>query len=71
MGRGVNPLKILDATTDSKTGELAMFSTPVSIEKIGDAETLGLVRMGSSDTQMGRKLVVTVPVEQVRRTEGV
>ena len=70
-GRGVNPLKVLDTATESKTGELAMYSTPVSIEKIGDAETLGLVRMGGSDTQMGRKLVVTVPVEQVRRTEGV
>lgn len=70
-GRGVNPLKILDATTEVKTGELAMYSTAVSVEKIGDAETLGLVRMGGNDTQMGRKLVVTVPVEQVRRTEGV
>ena len=70
-GLGVNPLKVLDGTTESKTGELAMYSTNVSIEKIGDAETLGIVRMGQSDTQMGRKLVVTVPVDQVRRTEGV
>lgn len=69
-GLGVNPLKVLDATTEAKTGELAMYSTQVSITKVGDAERLGLVRMGGSDTQMGRKLVVTVPVEQVRRTEG-
>jgi anaerobic selenocysteine-containing dehydrogenase len=70
-GLGVNPLKILDAKTDAKTGELAMYATRVNVKRVGAAEGLGLVRMGASDTQMGRKLVVTVPVEQVKRTEGV
>jgi molybdopterin-containing oxidoreductase family iron-sulfur binding subunit len=71
-GLGVNPLKILDATTDTKTGELAMYSTRVNVTRIGASEPLGIVRMGagSGDSQVGRKLVGTVPVEQVRRTEG-
>lgn len=71
-GLGVNPLKILDATTDAKTGELAMFSTRVTVKKIGEADALSIVRMGtgSGDSQAGRKLVVTVPVEQVKRSEG-
>jgi len=71
-GLGVNPLKILDATADTKTGELAMFSTRVTVKKIGEADSLSIVRMGtgSGDSQAGRKLVVTVPVEQVKRSEG-
>ncbi len=69
---GENPLKILDATTDAKTGELAMYSTQVSVKRIGPSDPLGIVRIGagSGDSQAGRKLVGTVPVEQVRRTEG-
>ena len=70
-GLGVNPLKILDGTREAKTGELAMYSTRVQVKRVAPAEKLGIVRMGGSDTQAGRKLVVTVPVEQVRRTEGV
>jgi len=71
-GLGVNPLKILDATVDAKTGELAMFSTRVTVKKIGEADSMSIVRMGagSGDSQAGRKLVVTVPVEQVKRSEG-
>lgn len=70
-GLGVNPLQILDATTEEKTGELAMYSTRVNVTRIAGAETLGIVRLGGSDSQAGRKLVGTVPLEQVRRTEGV
>lgn len=70
-GLGINPLKILDVVTESKTGELAMYGTRVKVASIGGAERLGVVRMGSSDTQMGRKLVGTMSVKQVHRTEGV
>jgi len=72
-GLGVNPLKILDKTADSKTGELAMYSTRVTVTAIGEPDALSIVRMGTGagDSQAGRKLVVTVPVEQVKRTEGV
>ncbi|NOX77020.1 MAG: molybdopterin-dependent oxidoreductase [Gammaproteobacteria bacterium] len=69
-GLGVNPLKILDATRETKTGELAMYGTQVQVTRVAPPERLGIVRLGSSDTQAGRKLVVTVPVEQLRRTEG-
>ena len=69
-GLGANPLKILDAAADAKTGELAMFATRVSIKRVAGPEQFGLVKAGGSDTQAGRKLVVTVPVEQLRRTEG-
>lgn len=71
-GLGVNPLSILDATSDSKTGELAMFSTRVTVKKMGEADSLSIVRMGtgSGDSQAGRKLVGTVSVEQLKRSEG-
>jgi anaerobic selenocysteine-containing dehydrogenase len=66
--RGVNPLKILTAVTDSKTGELAMYATRVKISKTGKQETI--VRMGESDTQHGRRLVRTVSAKVIKRTEG-
>ena len=71
-GLGVNPLSILNATTDTKTGELAMYSTQVDVTRLGPSDPLGIVRIGagSGDSQAGRKLVVTVPVKQVRSTEG-
>ena len=71
-GLGVNPLSILDATSDTKTGELAMFSTRVTVKKMGEADSLSIVRMGtgSGDSQAGRKLVGTVSVEQLKRSEG-
>lgn len=68
-GLGVNPLKILGLETESKTGELAMYATRVKVSKTGDKDVV--VKMGGSDTQMGRKFVVTIPVDQLRRTEGV
>ncbi|HEX21807.1 MAG TPA: molybdopterin dinucleotide-binding protein, partial [Chromatiales bacterium] len=69
-GIGANPLKIIDTARDSKTGELAMYATRVSIKRVAGSEQFGLVKAGGSDTQAGRKLVVTVPAEQLRRTEG-
>jgi anaerobic selenocysteine-containing dehydrogenase len=68
-GRGVNPLKILSPLQEKKTGELAMAATRVSISKTGKYEQV--VHMGASDTQMGRRLVVTIPADQLRRTEEV
>ncbi len=42
------------------------------MKSVGPADSLSIVRMGtgSGDSQAGRKLVATVPVEQLRRTEG-
>jgi len=66
--RGVNPLKILNPTKEEKTGELAMYATRVSVANTNQSEVV--VKMGSSDTQAGRRLVVTMPVEQYQRSEG-
>lgn len=65
---GVNPLKILAPEQEQKTGELAMYATKVKIVNTGKKDIV--VKIGATDTQMGRKMVGTVPVEQVRRTEG-
>lgn len=67
-GRGVNPLKILSPVRESKTGELAMFSTRVKLAKAG--RNGKLVKMGGSEIQVGRKLVATVTADVFRRTEG-
>lgn len=69
---GQNPLTILDATTDVKTGELAMYSTQVNVTRIGPSDPLGIVRIGagSGDSQAGRKLVVTVPAKQTSGKGG-
>jgi len=67
-GLGVNPLKILAPQPENKTGELAMYATKVSIAKTDDKGVI--VKIGGTDTQMGRKLVGTVSVDQLRRTEG-
>ena len=67
-GLGVNPLKLLNPTKEEKTGELAMYATRVNVSATGDDEVV--VRLGASDTQAGRRFVVTVPVDQYQRTEG-
>lgn len=67
-GRGVNPLKILSPARERTTGELALYGTRVQIEKAGRSEIL--VKMGGSETQVGRKLVATVTADVFRRTEG-
>ena len=66
--RGVNPLKLLNPVKEEKTGELAMYATRVNASPTGDREVV--VRLGASDTQVGRKFVITVPAKQVNRTEG-
>ncbi|WP_455206601.1 molybdopterin-containing oxidoreductase family protein [Kaarinaea lacus] len=67
-GRGANPLKLLNPVKEETTGELAMYATRVNASPTGQKEVV--VRLGSSDTQAGRRFVVTVPVEQYQRTEG-
>lgn len=77
-GRGVNPYTILADVRDRKTGELALSATRVNVSlarKIDRGYHLGtgldrLVVMGGSETQVGRKLVVTVTADQFERTEG-
>ena len=68
-GLGVNPLKLLSPVKEEKTGELAMNATRVNVTKTGAKDVV--VKLGSSDTQHGRKLVVTVPVDRYQRTEEV
>ena len=67
-GRGANPLKLLNPVKEETTGELATYATRVNASPTGQKEVV--VRLGASDTQAGRRLVVTVPVEQYQRTEG-
>ncbi|MFV2055460.1 MAG: molybdopterin-dependent oxidoreductase [Thiohalomonadales bacterium] len=67
-GIGVNPMKLLAATTDEKTGELAMFATRVNVTNTKVNEVV--VKLGASDTQMGRKFVQTISAKQLNSTEG-
>lgn len=66
--RGVNPLKIVSAVTEEKTGETATHATRVRITKTG--KTGQLPRLGGSDRQVGRRLVATVSADVFRKTEG-
>lgn len=64
-GRGVNPLKMLAAKTDAQTGELAFCATQVTVKNTGRNQEL--VKMGGSESQVGRKLVGTITADQLRR----
>lgn len=66
--RGVNPLKIVSAAADEKTGEIATHATRVRITKTGKSSQLP--RLGGSDRQVGRRLVGTVTADVFRKTEG-
>ena len=70
QGRGVNPLKILGAVRDAKTGELAHHATRVQVTRIADQAGDKLVKLGGSESQLGRKLVATVTAAVYARTEG-
>jgi len=65
---GINPMQLLSPESDSKTGELALYSTRVSVSNTNKHEVL--VRLGSSDTQLGRRFVRTISAKQLSRTEG-
>ncbi len=64
-GRGVNPLKMVAVETDSHSGEIALCATRVTVENTGRNEEL--VKMGGSESQVGRKLVGTITADQLRR----
>jgi len=64
-GRGVNPLKMVAVATDQNTGEIALCATRVTVENTGRNEEL--VKLGGSETQVGRKLVATITADQLRR----
>lgn len=64
-GRGVNPMKMVATATDAATGELAFCATAVSVEATGRNEEL--VKLGGSESQVGRKLVGTITADQFRR----
>lgn len=67
-GRGVNPMVLVDPLRDAKTGELALYGTRVRVSNAGRSEQL--VKMGSNETQLGRRLAVTITADQFRKTEG-
>jgi molybdopterin-containing oxidoreductase family iron-sulfur binding subunit len=67
---GVNPLKILDPLFDEATGELAIYATRVVIKKTEQHERL-IKDEGATNTQQGRKLVVTVAADQAELTKEV
>lgn len=70
-GVGVNPMSIVSASQDKKTGEIAHHATTVQVTRVGDASYDDqLVIMGGSDTQVGRKLAATVTADVFERTEG-
>ncbi len=66
---GVNPLNILNLNSDAKSGELALNGTLVSVSKTGDSDKV--VKMGNDGSQAGRRMVVTISADVLRRTEGV
>lgn len=78
QGRGVNPFALLADVRDSRTGEPAHSATRVSVSLVRKANKGyhngsgmdRLVVMGGSETQVGRKLVVTVTADRFERTEG-
>jgi len=66
-GRGVNSLKILNPLMEKRTGELATHATRVKVANAHRKEPL--VKMGSSEVQVGRKFVRTISSSVLRRTE--
>lgn len=62
QGVGVNPFMLLNPVFEKDTGELAMFGTRVSVKKTGTSEII-VKDEGPVNTQMGRKLVVTLPAD--------
>ncbi|NNM83202.1 MAG: molybdopterin-dependent oxidoreductase [Burkholderiales bacterium] len=61
-GVGVNPFAILNPVFEKDSGELAMFATRVSVRKTAESEQI-VKDEGPVNTQMGRKLVVTLPAD--------
>jgi molybdopterin-containing oxidoreductase family iron-sulfur binding subunit len=73
-GLGANPFRILDPIFDRKTGEMALYATPVKVTKTG--KKVNVVRdegwkSGNLKTQSGRKLVVTLAADKAKLSEEV
>ena len=74
-GVGVNPFRILAPKFDAETGELATYSTRVSVTKVADRGPIvtlahgDLVLESNTSTQAGREIVKTVTAKQFNRTE--
>lgn len=66
---GVNPLKLISAEVEARSGELAMYGTRISLVATGKKDRI--VRMGGSDTQQGRELVRTISNRQANNEEDV
>jgi len=67
-GAGVNPMKILEPVFEGSTGEIAMYATRVKIRKTN--ERVNVVkdegwRPGAINTQLNRKIVVTMAASKV------
>ena len=68
-GYGVNPLKILDPVFEKATGELAMYATRVKIRKTDGSKAVVKDegwRPGAVNTQLNRKIVVTMAADKVK-----
>ncbi|HHH36717.1 MAG TPA: molybdopterin dinucleotide-binding protein [Gammaproteobacteria bacterium] len=68
QGRGVNPLKILEPVVEGRTGELALTATRVQVSRAQTRKAM--VRLGGSESQLGRRIVATVSADVFERTEG-
>jgi len=58
----------LNPLMERRTGELASYATRVTVTNIHKTDKL--VKMGSSEVQVGRKFVRTISADSLRRTEG-
>ncbi len=66
--RGVNPIEILPVAEDKRSGELALNSTRVRLERKGaDGK---LVKMGVRTEELGRGIVQTITPEEFERIAG-
>ncbi len=68
-GYGVNPLKILDPVFEKATGELAMYATRVKLRKTDGSKAVVKDegwRPGAVNTQLKRKIVVTMAADKVK-----
>ncbi len=71
-GRGANPLDLLPHIEDAGTGEIALNSTRVTIEKRSSRGAEKLVKLEGSTDEMGRGIVQTVTPSELKilKTKG-
>ncbi len=63
-GRGVNPLDLLPAGGDGRTGALALAGTTVEVTAVGERERL--VNAQGSDTDLDREIAELLGIEEAR-----